>query len=398
MTKGIHQFIKKLDYRVPSHANGLLYMFGGISLIGFAILIASGIYMSQFYNPTPDGANSSIVNAITNVPLADFMRSIHYWVANLIVFLLLLHVTRVFTSGSYKKPRRLTWLTGVLLLGVTTIYIFIGSALKMDQEGVEAIGHLQESFNVFGLTIGLTNFGVPVITQMYVWHTTILLLVLIALLALHMVLIKIRGISTKAVVGAKSIETAGTGTSSFLAHLRRLSGFGLIFLAVSGLLAVWLPAPLGYPGVLGEEVTSPWWMFWPFFGLENIFGLNGLVGGMIGFFVLLAAVPFIDRNPYLHWKKRKPILAAGLIFAALTVGLAVYSRVQPPEPHLNEMSANPMTEVVTDENISLSHQRLRSEAYVLVPVLIAAGGLGTWLTFSAAGGPKSRRSVSASTF
>lgn len=379
MTKKSGSILQKLDYPVPRHANRILYMFGGISAFAFLILIVSGIYMSQAYYPAPDKAYNSVIYAVTQVPLADFMRSLHFWTANLVVGLLVLHVIRVFVTGSYKKPRRLTWLTGVALLAVTTVYVFAGTVLKADQEGIEALGHMRESFEFFGIGIGMTNAGVPVMTQVYAWHATILLLLLLGLLAVHMVLIKLRGISSKPVKGAVSVTTAGQGSSGFLLHLQRLAGFGFIFLAVAGLLAILLPAPLGFAGIPNQEVTEPLWMFWPFFGLENLFGLKGLVWGMFGFFVILAAVPFLDRSPYLNWRKRKLTLTLGGLFFAAVIGLGVYSKIAPPEIHLDSDTPTAMTEMATADTVSLSHQRLRSEALYLVPALIAIGGAGAWL-------------------
>lgn len=371
--------LQKLDYPVPGHANRILYMFGGISTFAFLILIMSGIYMSQAYYPTPDKAYSSVIYAVTQVPLADFMRSLHFWTANLVVGLLVLHVIRVFITGSYKKPRRLTWLTGVALLAVTIIYIFAGTVLKADQEGIEALGHMRESFEFFGIGIGMTNVGVPVITQVYTWHTTILLLLLIGLLAVHMVLIKLRGISSKPVKGAVSETTAGRGSSGFILHLKRLTGFGFIFLAIAGLMAILLPAPLGFAGIPDQEVTEPLWMFWPFFGLENIFGLKGLVWGLIGFFVILAAVPFLDRSPYLNWRKRKLTLLLGSLFFATVIGLGVYSKVVPVEIHLSSDSPSSVTEMATADTVDISHTQLRKDAFYLVPTLIVIGGAGVWL-------------------
>ncbi len=377
MFKTPNPFIKVLDYPVPSYANSILYMFGGISAVAFLILIATGVFLTQVYNPVPDGAHASIINAVTTVPLADFARSLHFWTASLVVILLLLHVIRVFVTGSYKKPRRLIWLTGVALLALTVVYIFIGTVLKWDQEGVEAFVHMKESFELFGINLGLTNGGVPVITQLYSWHTTILLLALIGLLVIHMALIKLRGISPKPIRGAVAAPTAGRGYSSFLSHLKRLAGFGLLFLAVASLLAVVFPAPLGYPGDLDQEVTKPLWMFWPFFALENIFGLKGLLFGLAGFFLFLAAVPFIDRTPYLHWSKRKFILGLGSVVLITLVGLAAYSRIYPPTEHI-AVPGGSMSKTATAGSMNIPRKQLRGEApYLLVAVAITgAAGLG----------------------
>lgn len=374
--------LQKLNYRVPAFANTIFEMLGGIALAAFAILATTGVFLSQVYDPKFEDAHASIVHAVTHVPLADFMRGLHFWASNLLIVVLLLHITRVFITGSYKKPRRLTWLTGVALLAVTITYIFIGTVLKWDQEGVEAFGHMQESFNLFGVHIGLTNGGVPVITQLYSWHITILGFILLGLLGLHLILIKLRGISGKPHKNAVSAVTAGHGSSSFLIHLRRLSGFSLLFLGLAGILAIISPAPIGHPGILEQEVTKPLWMFWPFFGLEDLFGLKGLIWGMFAFFAILAAVPFIDRSPYLHYSKRKFILSLGALFLATIIGLGAYSRLHKAESHLDMMSEDStMAETATADEFNLSHQKLRSEAYFLVPVLIGAGALGTRLAF-----------------
>lgn len=369
--------LAELNYREPAYANRLIYMFGGITLAAFLILGASGAYLTQFYNPTVEGAHASILKSIANVPLFDYMRSLHFWVANLVVILLFLHVARVFITGSYKKPRVLTWLTGVTLLFVTITYIFVGSVLKWDQEAVEAFGHVQESLGLFGVQIGLTNAGVPVMTQLYSWHITILYMLLFGVLALHLILIKAKGISPQAHKGAVAEVTAGRGQSRFLIHLRRLSGYSLLFLVIASLLAIAFPAPIGQSGILEQEVTRPLWMFWPFYGLEDIFGLKGLILGMVGFFGTLAAFPFIDRSPYLHWAKRKLILVLGLIFLVATIGLGAYSRLAPAEAHIEVDEA----EMASAEQLNISHQRLRGEALYLIPVAAGTGLIGARLAF-----------------
>lgn len=381
--------LAELNYREPAYANRLIYMFGGITLAAFLILGASGAYLTQFYNPTVEGAHASILKSVANIPLFDFTRSLHFWVANLVILLLILHIARVFVTGSYKKPRTLTWLTGVTLLAVTITYIFVGSVLKWDQEAVEAFGHVQESLGLFGVQIGLTNAGVPVMTQLYAWHITILYMMLFGLLIIHLMLIKAKGISPQAHKAAVAEVTAGRGQSRFLIHLRRLSGYSLLFLAIASLLAIAFPAPIGQPGILEQEVTRPLWMFWPFYGLEDIFGLKGLVWGMVGFFIALALIPFIDRNPHIHWAKRKPIMAFGLIFLAVVIGLGVYSRLQPAEAHIEEASEVHMEEVsegqmeeeASAEELNISHQRLRNEALYLVPIIAGVGFVGTRLAF-----------------
>jgi len=140
-----------LAYPVPEYANSLPYVLGGITLIGFVILIVTGVVLAQFYHPHPSDAHESVLYIITEAPWGDFIRSVHFWTANLMVVTALLHLIRVFVTGSYKRPREFNWLVGVGLLAVTLGFVFTGTVLKWDQEGVEALAHNWEIGELLGL-------------------------------------------------------------------------------------------------------------------------------------------------------------------------------------------------------------------------------------------------------
>lgn len=102
-----------LAYPVPAHANGIGYILGGISFFGFLILAATGVWLAQFYSPSPGAARESIAYIMDTAPLGDIVRGIHFWVANLVMATVLLHMGRVFLTGAYKRPREANWLIGV---------------------------------------------------------------------------------------------------------------------------------------------------------------------------------------------------------------------------------------------------------------------------------------------
>ncbi len=333
--------LSSLAYPVPEHANSLPYILGGITLFGFIILIASGILLAQFYNPSPAGAHDSVIYIITQVPFGDFIRSVHFWAANLVVVTALLHLIRVFITGSYKRPREANWLVGLGLLAVTLGFVFTGTVLKWDQEGVEALAHNRELGELLGLwgvwfTSEFTR-SVPILTRLYLGHITLLPAVFTLLIIAHVYLVKQLGISPRATEEATT-DTASEEprTSSFAVHLRKMIGYGLLLFALVGVLALIWPAPLGQAGVPGEEVTKPPWMFLPFYPLEDIFGIKGLLAASIGLFTLLGLVPFIDRSPWLSPKRRRWIIVAGALLLILLIALGGYAWISRPVPHLME--------------------------------------------------------------
>ncbi len=328
----------RLAYRVPRHANSLPYLLGGTALGSFLILAATGIYIAQFFDPsTPATAYQSIVYIMTKAPFGNFARSLHYWAANAFMLIILLHLIRVFISGSYKKPRELTWLTGLLLFALSLGFYFTGSSLRQDQEAVEALTHnigIGELFGRIGtwFTSGFA-VSVSIVARVFFAHITILIFFFLAVLALHLYLIKLHGISPKVTPDAVTRSTEGEGESRFTEHLKRLAGYALILFAALGVLAILFPAPLGTPGVYGAEVAKPPWPFLPFYGMEDVFGFPAVIWGPTILFTLLALVPFLDRNPYLSPRKRKPMMIYGAVILAALIALGLegyFNGVPPP--------------------------------------------------------------------
>ncbi|MBZ0291489.1 MAG: cytochrome b N-terminal domain-containing protein [Anaerolineae bacterium] len=330
-----------LAYPVPEHANTLPYFLGGITLAGFVILVATGVLLAQFYHPHPANAHDSVIYIVTEAPFGDFIRSLHFWAANLVVITAVLHLIRVFVSGSFKRPREVNWLVGLSLLGLTLGFVFTGTVLKWDQESVEALAHNREIGELLGsfgtwFTNEFTR-SVPLLTRLYLGHVSLLPVLLILLVLFHLYLIKLHGISPKATVDATSgPPTAEKGSSRFITHLRRLIGYGFLLLSVDGALALLLPAPLGQAGVPGAEVTKPPWMFLPLYPLEDVLGIRGLLLGSIVLFGLLALVPFVDRSRWLSPRRRRWIIIAGGILLVLLIILAVFAWLSRPAAHLME--------------------------------------------------------------
>ena len=298
------------------------------------ILIATGIFLAQFYNPTPEVANASVREIVTGVWAGRFIRGVHYWTAQAMYILAALHLLRVFFTGSYKRPREANWLIGVSMFALVIGALFTGTVLKWDQEGFEALGHNLEIARLLGgagfwFNPNLAN-DVPLLERLTVAHIAIIPGLILGLFAVHGMLIKRHGISPSPTVP----DEPGEVREPFTHHVRRIGAFALVLLAVVGVLAVVRPPGVGATPIEGIEVTKPLWPFWWMFTLENKVGLKGILYGSGVLFAVLFAVPFVDRNPKRWWRKRPVAMALGLLVVAALVVLSIMEAVATPVTHL----------------------------------------------------------------
>lgn len=326
--------IKALQYPVPEHANNLGWSLGGVTAFTLLVLIATGIALAQWYNPVPEQANASVRYIATQVWGGEFIRGVHFWAAQAMYVLVILHLLRVFVSASYKRPREGNWLVGVTMFALVIGAIFTGTVLKWDQEGFEALGHNVE----IGKLLGGLGFwfspklagDVSILTRLYVAHIAMIPALILALLAVHAMLVKRHGISPHPVFG----EVAAEPREPFTHHLRRIGTFGLVVLGLLGTAALLWPRGVGPTPVEGIEVTKPPWMFWWLFTLENWIGLKGILYGSGALFALLVAVPFVDRNPR-RWWRRRPVamICAGAVVGSV-IALTILMALTTPGQHL----------------------------------------------------------------
>jgi quinol-cytochrome oxidoreductase complex cytochrome b subunit len=122
-----------IDKPIPRGLN-YFYCFGGVAFTLLAAQLFTGLLLTFHYIPSEAEAFRSIQRLQSSVPLGRLIRSMHYWSANLLVVTVLLHMSRVFITGSYKNPRELNWIAGVLLLMLTLGFGFTGYLLPWDQK------------------------------------------------------------------------------------------------------------------------------------------------------------------------------------------------------------------------------------------------------------------------
>jgi quinol-cytochrome oxidoreductase complex cytochrome b subunit len=196
----LEAFLKK---PVPKHAIRWYFCLGGITFALFVIQGVTGILLSLYYKPTPEQAYESILFIMNNVRFGWLIRSIHSWSATLMIAACIAHMLRVFITGSFKKPRELNWIAGVVLLLLTLVFGFTGYLLPWDQKAfwgstvgseiVGAIPWIGEA--LLGLLRGGSDITALTLTRFYGIHMLVLPVATFVFLGFHFIIIRRQGIS-----------------------------------------------------------------------------------------------------------------------------------------------------------------------------------------------------------
>ncbi len=317
--------LQGLEYRIPARANQLDFMLGALTLTALVLLALTGIVLTQFYNPTPLAAHESVRYIVTQQPLVTLFRDLHVWSASAALVLVFAHIAAVFWRRGYRSPREVLWWSGVLLLALLFGLAFTGTVLRADQEAAEALAHAVAGAGLAGplgapLRADFTPSS-PLLARMYGFHVSVLPLALVALVALHLWLIRHLGVSA-----------AGEARATFRSHLRPLAGFAFLLVAAMAALALASPATLLAAGVDGFEVTKPFWPFLWVYAAENLWGMAGMLlapGLLFGF---LALVPVADRRAGFAASATR---VAGVALFVLMVAAIVYAALAPAQSHLD---------------------------------------------------------------
>jgi menaquinol-cytochrome c reductase cytochrome b subunit len=193
--------------RVPNYANAFYYCFGGMVFILIAFQLLTGIFLAFYYVPdaagNPAPAYQSVQAIMNSVYLGWLVRGVHFWSANLLVVVIVLHMARVFWTGSYRAPRELNWMVGVIMLLIVLAFSLTGYLLPWDTKAYWAtsvtikiaasaplLGPLTETILQGGPTLGANT-----LQRFFTVHVFILPALIVLLMYVHFRLIRKHGIS-----------------------------------------------------------------------------------------------------------------------------------------------------------------------------------------------------------
>jgi cytochrome b6 len=328
---------------VPQHRYSIWYYFGGMTLFLFGIQVATGALLLLYYRPSAGEAYESVQFIMTRVPFGWLIRSLHAWSANLMVAAALAHFMSVLFLHAYRRPRKLTWVSGVLLLALTLAFGFTGYLLPWNELAFFAtrVGtDMAATLPIAGDFIVRFMRGGPdvtgaTLTRLFGVHVAILPMLATALLVVHLVLVQAHGMSIPPAVERAAREGRRVGSMPFVPHflLRELFGWTLALALLAGLSAF-------YPWELGTKadpfaaapagIQPEWYFLWVFQALKylpaTVLGIEGellavLTLGVGGTAVLL--LPFFASGGE---RTQRVILWVGggaLLFMAAMTGLAI---------------------------------------------------------------------------
>ena len=352
----VRQYI--FDEPLPP-GTGWWFTLGSVLLFGLAIQTVTGMALALYYAPTPDHAWDSVRFITTRVRAGWFLRGLHHWGATLVVVAATLHLIRVVAFGSYRKPREVNWIVGLILLLVILVFGLTGYLLPWDQRAYWAT---VVTINISKLTPlagewiatalrGGPEIGALTLTRWYAVHVLVLPLLLGGLVAVHLYLMRRHGISGPIPAGDSALESSSlkaNGAPPPLAVAPALedslssrrprapapsetffpyqAARDLTMAAIAGLVLAalaWKGAPALAPPAdpaSSDYVPRPEWYFLGLFQLLKYFpGRWDVIGAVVvpGLAIaFLALLPWIDRAVSRDWRSRR------ILLGIFTVGLA----------------------------------------------------------------------------
>ena len=243
---------------------------GGLAVFFCLVLLITGLLETYYYLPDPHRAAESIQTLSTLVPYGDLVRNIHFWSAQLLILVLMIHLIRIILTGAYAPPRRFNYLLGLFLLVVALLLDFTGYVLRWD-EGIrwalivgtnliKTIPGIGEGLYQF--VIGGTEPGSATLIRFYSWHIYGLTLLFAGVTAWH--IFRVRRDGGISAPPPAHLETPKRVPRSALVRIEVLTMLigGMLLLILSLLIPAPIDQPLSVSGNLTGDTGAPWFFLW----------------------------------------------------------------------------------------------------------------------------------------
>jgi quinol-cytochrome oxidoreductase complex cytochrome b subunit len=302
---------------VPVHRYSQWYLLGGLTLFLFIVQLCSGVLLLLYYRPSANEAYESVQNITNHVQFGWLVRSVHSWSANLMVFCAFAHMFSVAFARAYRKPRELTWITGMFLLFLVLGFGFSGYLLPWNTRayfatkvGTEVAGQVPLiGHSMMVILRGSEDVSGATLTRFFALHVAVLPALAMGMVMLHLLLVQKFGTSVPASVENEwEQKPERRKAMKFFPNffLRELIGW-YIALGFLIALAAFFPWELGTkadPFAPAPPGIKPEWYFLAQFQTlklipAKVFHIDGEVLGILGFGLggaLWLGLPFIEAQ------------------------------------------------------------------------------------------------------
>jgi len=349
-------------YWAPKNLN-LWYLFGVLSTVVLVMQLVTGIWLTMSYVPSGEGAFASVEYIMRDVEFGWLLRYLHSTGASAFFIVVYLHMFRGMMYGSYREPRELLWLIGMVIFLALMAEGFLGYLLpwgNMSYWGAQVIVSLVGAIPVVGPELmewvrGDFLMSDITLNRFFALHVVAVPLVLVALVFVHIVALhhvgsnNPDGIEIKANKDENGIPKDGIAFHPYytIGHdLPAIVAFLFLFCAV----VFFAPEMGGYfiekpnfqeaDPLKTPEHIAPVWYYTPFYAMLRaatapLFGLSAKFLGflvMVGAIVIPAGLPWLDRSPVKSIRYKGTISKVMLGLFVVSFFVLGYLGTIPPSP------------------------------------------------------------------
>ncbi len=294
-------------YPMPRNVN-YLWAFGAIAGIMLVVMIATGLFLAMQYSSHTSLAFDSVERIMRDVNYGWLLRYVHANGASMFFIAVYIHMFRGLYYGSYKAPREILWILGVIIFLVMMGTAFMGYVLPWGQMsfwGATVITNLFSAFPIVGdpiVTLLWGGFSVdnPTLNRFFALHF-LLPFVLLGLVILHTAALHVCGSNNPLGIEPKGPQD----TVPFNPYVTLKDGFAVVvFFIVFAAFVFFMPNYMGHPDnyipanpLVTPAHIVPEWYFLPFYAiLRAIPDKLGGVIAMFGSIALLLVLPWLDTS------------------------------------------------------------------------------------------------------
>ncbi len=322
-------------YYAPKNFN-FWYFFGVLSLLVLVNQLLTGIWLTMSYTPSQEGAFASVEYIMRDVDFGWILRYMHSTGASAFFVVVYLHMFRALLYGSYKKPRELIWIFGMLIFVALMAEAFVGYVLpwgQMSYWGAQVIISLFGAIPVVGEDIvtwirGDYLLSGITLNRFFALHVVALPIILLALVVLHLLALHEVGSNNPDGVDIKKHkDKTGVPLDGVAFHpyytVHDLQAIGVFLFIFCGII-FFMPEMGGYflefanfeqaDNLKTPAHIAPVWYFTPFYSV-----LRAVPDKFWGFIAFAASVaipfvlPWLDRSPVKSWRYRGNITKVMLV-------------------------------------------------------------------------------------